>query len=697
MYEIVTYNQEILQCINNFIEKFSTNVMQTTNVDKLTEPLLLGSFIPPDQHQTLDTLIKYPQNLKLNCEIKTNKNGHLVLKIKTDQWLKNCVIKEGEKELLKLGKMVSIPESKCISESFTLNPLNISIERNKVQFYSLNIQVGKTKGAIPRVVVTLLQSVDENTTRKLERLTETPFRKRDSTIPTETDWDSLKNIREHLMKGTKNFKELTLGDIRMKISKSPLTGIRHQFEALKADKTKLLNDHPLQYANSLLNLIQVSLEELAKPVEQTEKGQDSVEEEISYTKLALQQPIQDIIPKLQNKFEFMFTPSECEEDADQFQRMLDGAINSLILHRIAQNEPSNYLMRDPYHKEFLKGLKSAIETQNINNLKIESTCFICLQRYPNISSLELHKNMIHKDVHREIQYYIKECFSSKFMQLANLQSAYLHNALPSICATQHTIITPMLMRMSLPLCSLKTMIYNFYEAMTDMPTKTSIITNDQLNKVNDTIMSFENKIIGMASETCTNSSKIMGNGSTELEGLLNIINLVLLNYEAPIEQKLDVNIFCPKFPTMTTTTNKSNSTLKIINRKLLERQSNEGEKVGIYRDLEETVGEINEGKILYEKSLQELPFLIRSDTPTSQIILQKFNKLWVTNLEAKEMRDEEKTIEREEREDFNDPDTPKLTLPSSLVIRTRNTATPSNNLRVAAPLEGVTAITDIEK
>ena len=119
MYEIVTYNQEILQCINNFIEKFSTNVMQTTNVDKLTEPLLLGSFIPPDQHQTLDTLIKYPQNLKLNCEIKTNKNGHLVLKIKTDQWLKNCVIKEGEKELLKLGKMVSIPESKCISESFT--------------------------------------------------------------------------------------------------------------------------------------------------------------------------------------------------------------------------------------------------------------------------------------------------------------------------------------------------------------------------------------------------------------------------------------------------------------------------------------------------------------------------------------------------------------------------------------------------
>ena len=148
---------------------------------------------------------------------------------------------------------------------------------------------------------------------------------------------------------------------------------------------------------------------------------------------------------------------------------------------------------------------------------------------------------------------------------------------------------------------------------------------------------------------------------------------------------------------MTTTTNKSNSTLKIIDMKVLERQSNEGEKVGIYRDLEETVGEINEGKILYEKSLQELPFLIRSDAPTSQIILQKFNKLWVTNLEAKEMRDEEKTIEREEREDFNDPDTPELTLPSSLVIRTRNTATPSNNLRVASTLEGVTAITDIEK
>ena len=287
----------------------------------------------------------------------------------------------------------------------------------------------------------------------------------------------------------------------------------------------------------------------------------------------------------------MFTPSESEKDTDQFQRMLDGAINSLILHRIAQNEPSNYLMKDPYHKNFLESLKNTIEAKDICQLQIESTCFLCLQQYPNTHSLEIHKTMIHKNVHPDVQYYIKDCFTSKFLQLADLQSVYMHNALPSICATHHTIKTPMLMRMSLPLCTLKTIIYNYYEAMTDIPEKFQVMTNDQLTKVNDTIMSLENRIIGMATETCTNSSKIMGDKISELDGLLSIIDLVLENWETPIEDKLDTIVLCPRFPTLSTRTNKSNSTLKIVDRKVLERQSNEGEKLGIYRDLEETLDE----------------------------------------------------------------------------------------------------------
>ena len=186
---------------------------------------------------------------------------------------------------------------------------------------------------------------------------------------------------------------------------------------------------------------------------------------------------------------------------------------------------------------FLENLKDAIESKDITQLHCESTCFICLHSYPNIVSLNLHINMIHPEIQPHVQYYITNCFTTKFLQLANMQSAYIDGALPSICATHHTIQTPMLQRMSLPLLSLKIYIYNFYEAMINIPSKTQIMTNDQFKKVNSQIMSLENRVIGLATETPTNSSKAMGGKDSEIEGLLSIINLVLSNWESFFSNK----------------------------------------------------------------------------------------------------------------------------------------------------------------
>ena len=187
-------------------------------------------------------------------------------------------------------------------------------------------------------------------------------------------------------------------------------------------------------------------------------------------------------------------------------------------------------------------------------------------------------------------------------------------------------------------------------------------------------------------------------------------------------------IFCPKFPTLTATTNKSNTTLKIVDRKVLERQSNEGVKLGIYRDLDEELEE----KIKIEKSLKELPFLVRSDTPTSQIILAKYHKLQVEKLKARELEDKTRTdkisrdrgewddkleeVERDDEIEVEDDDgdrtwhlTSSLTntarnayAPSpknstNFIIKTRSQASPSTKLKVESTIKGIDTITDLNQ
>ena len=204
MYDIVCYSNELCDNINSFVSKFNHNVMQGKTIPPLQVPLHLGSFVYPQSCQTVETLIRYPQNLKVECELQKNKAGVLVLTLKTEQWIPQTQIKQEEKELVRIGNTMPIPENRKIIEIFTLNPLSLSIERNTVKFYNLSIEVGKMKGAIPKIIMKQLRRVEENAYPDLEKIASEPFRQRESTVPSGTEWSSLQSIKEHLAKGNKN-------------------------------------------------------------------------------------------------------------------------------------------------------------------------------------------------------------------------------------------------------------------------------------------------------------------------------------------------------------------------------------------------------------------------------------------------------------------------------------------------------------